>query len=81
MSGYNEAFSVNGHDMEIQPFTGQGGGLEDLFLWCHQCDPRGDGFPGSRIEVDRGDITPREAQLRLRKLAFKHSRSAPAGAA
>lgn len=30
-----------GHHVTIQPFYGQGGGIEDVHAWCHTCDPRG----------------------------------------
>lgn len=31
----------NGHTMEINRFCGQGGEVEDVWLWCHTCDPEG----------------------------------------
>jgi hypothetical protein len=30
-----------GHIMEINRSHGQGGEVEDVFFWCHTCDPFG----------------------------------------
>jgi hypothetical protein len=32
----------NGHDMEVIEVTGMGEGVEELTLWCHTCDERGE---------------------------------------
>lgn len=72
---HRETFSRNGHEMEINVFYGQGGVLEDLYFWCHTCDPPGAEIPA--INVMRGTEGAkhlREAQLELRKLAFQHSK-------
>ena len=68
-----ERFVRNGHEMEIQCFYEQGGGIEELFLWCHTCDPEGDGIDGGRVNVPEV-MTIREGELALRKLAFRHSK-------
>lgn len=33
--------NINGHDMEIQVYREMGGGIEEVALWCHSCDPTG----------------------------------------
>lgn len=73
MADLREQFTRNGHRMEIQPWYGQGDGIETMFLWCYTCDPAGDGIEGGTVDM-RTVAHVREAQLRLRKLAFQHSK-------
>ena len=32
----------NGHGLELGWYHDQGGGIEEVWVWCHTCDPEGD---------------------------------------
>lgn len=72
-----EYLGAPGHLMEIQGWYGMGGGIEELFLWCHTCDPGGHGIPGGKIDLHAAyseGSNYRESMLKLRKVAFKHTK-------
>ena len=33
---------LNSHEVTVQEVFDQGGALEELCLWCHTCDPKGE---------------------------------------
>jgi hypothetical protein len=66
--------------MEIGDHRDQGGGSEELYLWCHTCDPFGEKM------VDRYDLyvlgaSTQEGLLQLRKSAWQHAKERRKGRA
>lgn len=63
---------LRGHKMEIVTFYGQDGEMEDLFLWCHSCDPKGKGIENGTVDLSDGiDLTA--ARKEVERIAEIHS--------
>lgn len=59
---------VNNHHMEINAFSDQGGGLEEIYFWCHTCDPEGKNL----FLIDVRTTYPAVAAIRLMEYADQH---------
>ena len=58
----------NGHHMEINVMTEQAGGFEEIYFWCHTCDPEGENL----FSVDLRNIVPTTAAIRVMEFAAQH---------
>lgn len=58
----------NGHDMELQLWADQGGGVEEIVVWCHTCDPTG-------VNLIKKEYTDREDLLVITNEALEHSKA------
>lgn len=50
MNGFAE---INGHLLEFTIYHGQGGGWDEMVVWCRTCEPYGQKV--MRVDVERRD--------------------------
>ena len=67
--------SINGHEMTLAVYHDQGGGDEELTLWCHTCDPTGKGLAYFIYDIRDGDIPAKLRQAT--DDAYVHASLAP----
>ena len=58
----------NGHRLELQQWSGQGGELENLVIWCHTCDPEGE-------NVMKAKTLNFDGALALKSEAIQHAKA------
>jgi len=69
------AMYTAGHRITITANSEMGGGIEEVFAWCHTCDPEGSELV-EVAEVGRG-FTFNEALISVTTAALWHSQTNP----